>query len=172
MENNKIQIDWYWIGGLVLLLALSRLIPHPPNFTPLGAMAILAGATVKELRWALVIPLAAMLLSDVLIGFHSSLLFVYAAVVLMVMLSRIMLCTYSAAKLALTALTISVVFFLVTNFGAWLSHSMYPQTINGLWQSYIAGIPFFRNTLLSNFLFTAISFYILTFLPAHKYSQT
>lgn len=171
MSNNKIQIDWYWIGGLVLLLALSRLIPHPPNFTPLGAMAILAGTAVKDLRWALIIPLTAMLLSDAMIGFHSSLLFVYGAVALMVVLSRIMLHSYSVTKLALTALIVSVVFYLVTNFGAWLSHGMYPLTLNGLWQSYLAGIPFFRNTLLSNFLFTAISFYILTFLPAHKKVQ-
>ena len=165
MLNNKIQIDWYWIAGLVLLLALSRLIPHPPNFTPLGAMAILAGAVAKDIRLGMLIPIAAMLISDALIGFHSSLLFVYGAVIIMVLISRYLLSAYSVTKLAVTALIVSILFFLITNFGAWLSHDMYPRTLNGLWQAYVAGIPFFRNTVLSSLFFTAISFYALTFLP-------
>lgn len=166
MLNNKIHIDWYWIAGLVLLLALSRLIPHPPNFTPLGAMAILAGAVVKDIRLGMLIPIAAMLISDALIGFHSSLLFVYGAVIMMVFVSRYLLSAYSVTKLAMTALIVSILFFLVTNFGAWLSHDMYPRTLNGLWQAYVAGIPFFRNTVLGSLFFTAISFYALTFLSA------
>lgn len=165
MLNNKIQINWYWIAGLVLLLALSRLIPHPPNFTPLGAMAILAGAVVKDIRMGMIIPIAAMLISDALIGFHSSLLFVYGAVIVMVLISRYLLSAYSVTKLAMTALLASILFYLITNFGAWLSHDMYPRTINGLWQAYVAGIPFFRNTVLGSLFFTAISFYALTFLP-------
>ena len=163
--NSKISIHWYWIAGLVLLLAFSRLIPHPPNFTPLGAMAILAGATIKDLRLGIFIPIAAMLVSDALIGFHSSVFFVYAAVITMVVLSRICLARYTVARLAGTAVAASIVFYVVTNFGAWLSHDMYAHTASGLWQAYVAGIPFFRNTLLSNLLFTAISFYVLMFVP-------
>lgn len=163
MEQLKFStnVHWHWIAGLVLLLALSRLIPHPPNFTPLGAMAILAGATLKDLRLGVFIPLFAMLISDAFIGFHSSVLFVYIAVICMVLISRYILKTYSTVKLAATVIIASILFFLITNFGAWLSHEMYPHTASGLWQAYIAGIPFLRNTLLSNFLFTTISFSIL-----------
>ena len=162
------SISWKWVAGLVLLLAISRLIPHPPNFTALGAMTILAGAAIKDLRLALIIPLVAMLLSDLLLGFHSSILFVYGAVVVMVIMNRVLLQTASATKLILAVLGSAVLFFIVTNFGAWLSHNMYPHTFDGLMQAYVAGIPFFRNTLLSNLFFTAISFYALTFLPTEK----
>ena len=166
--SHSTAVNWYWIAGLVLLLALSRLVPHPPNFTPVGAMAIVAGATIKDLRFGILLPVAAMLISDALIGFHSSILFVYAALVIMAVLSRLLLQKYSILKLITAALIASVVFFLITNFGAWLSHEMYPRSINGLWQAYIAGIPFFRNSLLGNLFFTAISFYALTLVSKAK----
>ena len=162
------SINWKWVAGLVLLLAISRLIPHPPNFTPLGAMAILAGAAIKDLRLALIIPLIAMMLSDMLLGFHSSVLFVYGAIVVMVVMNRALLQKASVTKLILAVLGSAVLFFIVTNLGAWFSHNMYPHTFDGLIQAYVAGIPFFRNTLLSNIFFTAISFYALTFLPTEK----
>ena len=165
LNNSKTPVHWYWIAGLVLLLAFSRLIPHPPNFTPLGAMAILSGAMIKDLRLSIFIPVAAMLISDALIGFHSSILYVYAAVIIMAVLSRICLIKYTVTRLAGTAVAASVVFYIVTNFGAWLSHDMYPHTLNGLGQAYVAGIPFFRNTLLSNLMFTAIGFTALVFVP-------
>ena len=169
---NKVNsINWQWIAGLVLLLTISRLIPHPPNFTPLGAMAILAAATIKDLRLAMLIPIGAMLISDFFLGFHSSLLFVYSAIAVIVLINQYLLKTVSVGKLALAALTSAIIFFLITNFGAWLSHTMYPRTWDGLWQAYIAGIPFFRNTLLSNLFFTAIRFYALTFLPTKKTIQ-
>lgn len=165
----KLQtIHWKWIAGLVLLLAISRLIPHPPNFTPLGAMAILAGATIKDLRLAFLVPLVAMLLSDALLGFHSSMLYVYAAVVLMVIMNRYLLLSISFTILGLAALFSAILFFGITNFGAWMSHDMYPRTLNGLGQAYVAGIPFFRNTLLGNLFFTAISFYMLTLAAKNK----
>lgn len=170
--NSKVSIHWRWIVGLVLLLAFSRLIPHPPNFTPLGAMAILAGATLKDLRLGIFIPIIAMMISDAIIGFHSSVFYVYAAVTIMVVLSHYCLTRYTVVKLAATAVAAAVVFYLVTNFGAWLSHDMYPHTMNGLWQAYIAGVPFFRNTLLSNLIFTAISFFILTFMPKTNVAST
>ena len=166
---NKVNtINWQWIAGLVLLLTFFRLIPHPPNFTPLGAMAILTAATIKDLRLAVLIPMGAMLISDFLLGFHSSVFFVYSAIAVIVMMNKFLLKSISVSKLALAALASAIIFFLISNFGAWLSHTMYPRTLDGIWQAYIAGIPFFRNTLLSNLFFTAISFYALTFLPTKK----
>ena len=160
--------NWKWVAGIVLLLALSRLIPHPPNFTPLGAMAILAGATIKDFRLALLIPLSAMLASDIFLGFHSSMLFVYASVAIIVLACHFWLKKLSLISLGLAALFAAILFFLVTNFGAWLSHDMYAHTIGGLGQAYTAGIPFFKNTLLSNLFFIAISFYALKTISGKK----
>ena len=156
--NISFKIHWYWVAGLVMCLVLSRLIPHPPNFTALGAVGILAGATIRDCRMALLVPLVAMLISDAVLGFHSSVVFVYAAVAGIVVLNRYFLQRITVSKLVVTSVITAGLFFLVTNFGAWLSHDMYPRTVNGLVQAYIAGIPFFRNTLVSTLLFTAISF--------------
>ena len=122
-------------------------------------MAIVTAATIKDLRLAIIVPLVAMVISDALIGFHSSLLFVYGAIVIMVLANRFLLNRISLGKLILAAIGSAILFYSITNFGAWLSHAMYPQTIDGLWQAYLAGIPFFRNTLLSNLFFTTISFF-------------
>lgn len=170
IKNSKLP-HWQWLIGIILLLAFSRLIPHPPNFTPLGAMALLAGATIKDFRVALLVPLFAMILSDALLGFHSSMEFVYSAVSLIVLASSHWLKSFSLLPLTIAAVSSATVFFIVTNFGAWLSHDMYPHTTSGLWQAYLAGVPFFRNTLLSNIIFTAASFYIITLLPRNKVAQ-
>jgi hypothetical protein len=169
MFKNFERPSWQWLAVIILFLAFSRLIPHPPNFTPLGAMALLAGACIKDLRVSLLIPMIAMLLSDAIIGFHSSMLFVYAAVALIVVASHFWLARLSLLSIGLAATASAIIFFLVTNFGAWLSHDMYAHNASGLAQAYIAGIPFFKNTLLSNLLFTAVSFFASQQLPSKHF---
>ncbi|MDW3096245.1 MAG: DUF6580 family putative transport protein [Gammaproteobacteria bacterium] len=159
MFKNLDHPSWQWLVAIILFLAFSRLIPHPPNFTPVGAIALLAGAFGKDLKFSLLIPLIAMLLSDSMIGFHSTMLFVYAAVALIVIGCHYYLKQLSFLSLSIAAFTSALVFFAITNFGAWLSHDMYAPTLSGLSQAYIAGIPFFKNTLLSNILFTLVGFY-------------
>ena len=172
MYKNTDNTHWLWIAALITLLALSRFIPHPPNFTPIGAMAILSGIMLKDYKLALLIPLSAMLLSDIFLGIHSSMLFVYAAIVLIIFTSKFFVNTISILNLAVSGIFAAVIFFLITNFGAWLSHDMYPHSASGLMQAYVAGIPFFRNTLLANLFFLAISFYIVSLLPAKKLTRT
>ncbi len=169
MFKNLQRPSWQWLAVIVLFLALSRLIPHAPNFTPLGAMALLAGACIKDLRVSLLIPLVAMLLSDVILGFHSSMLYVYGAVILIVIGNHLWLKRLSLVSITLAAFASAFTFFVVTNFGAWLSHDMYAHNASGLAQSYIAGIPFFKNTLTSNLLFTAIGVYASQQLPSKKF---
>jgi small-conductance mechanosensitive channel len=169
MFKNFERPSWQWLAAIVLFLAFSRLIPHAPNFTPLGAMALLAGACVKDLRVSLLIPMIAMLLSDAIIGFHSSMIFVYGAVALIVIGSHFWLTQLSLVSITLASIISAITFFIVTNFGAWLAHDMYPHTISGLTQAYIAGIPFFKNTLISNILFTAIGFYASQQLPNKQF---
>lgn len=164
-NNQPKDPTWRWVLAVILFLSFSRMIPHPPNFTPLGAMALLSGAYLKDIRLALVIPLLAMIASDFLLGFHSSMLYVYGAVTVIILSSYAFLKQCTLLKVTVGALASAVIFFIVTNFGAWISHDMYPRTIEGLLQAYIAGIPFFKNTLISNLLFAAVGYYALNQLP-------
>ena len=165
MFKNFQHPSWQWLAAIILFLAFSRLIPHAPNFTPIGAMALLAGAFLKDLKLSLLIPLIAMLLSDAILGFHSAMIFVYGAVALIVIGSHYWLKKLSLVSVTLAAFISAITFFMVTNFGAWLSHDMYTHNVSGLTQAYIAGIPFFKNTLVSNLLFTAIGVYASQQLP-------
>lgn len=151
------KLEWRWIAAIILLLAASRLIPHPPNFTPIGAMAILAGAYIKDLRRGIGILAIAMLASDFILGWHSSMLYVYAAIAGIVIMNHYLLHTISYAKIAATTVASALLFFIISNFGAWLTHDMYAHTFSGLIQAYVAGIPFLKNTLASNILFIAVS---------------
>ncbi len=168
MSKNFEHPSWQWLAAIILFLAFSRLIPHAPNFTPLGAMALLSGAFIKNLRVSISIPIIAMFLSDAIIGFHSSMLYVYGAVALIVVGSHYWLRRLSLVSISLAAIISALAFFLITNFGAWLSHDMYAHTASGLAQAYVAGIPFFKNTLISNILFTAVGFYASQQLPSKQ----
>ncbi len=158
MNQHKLKL--IYVIAIVLVLALFRLIPHPPNVTPIAAMAIFSGAYFTNRILAYVIPLLAMIVSDLLLGFHSSIWFVYTGVVCTVFLGGT-LKEISFLKLGGIVLLSSVVFYLLTNFGAWLSHDMYTHDAKGLMQAYIAGLPFFRNSILGNLFFTYVLFYML-----------
>ncbi len=159
---NKIrQIDTRWIFILIMLLAVSRLIPHPPNFTPLATMAILSGCLFTQLRMGLVIPLTAMLLSDLLLGLHSSMIFVYGAFVIITLSCHWLLTKLTIRNVSLSVIWATTVFFVITNFGAWLSHDMYPLSMTGLGMAYLAGLPFLVNSLLGNIFFMLISVFAL-----------
>ncbi len=159
MFKNFQRPHLLWLAAIIVFLALSRLIPHAPNFTPIGAMALLAGACIQDIKLAWLIPLTAMLLSDAIIGFHSSMLYVYGSVALIVFCSHYWLNRITFISLLVAAISSAIIFFAITNFGAWLSHDMYAHNLMGLTQAYMAGIPFFRNTLISNLIFTLVAFF-------------
>ena len=129
-----------------------------PNVSPITAVALFSGAYLADRKMALLVPLLAMLASDLVLGFHSTMVFVYAAFALMVGMGM-WLSTRRCAQLIIAAsLLASVLFFLVTNFGVWLLMDIYPMTAAGLLASYIAAIPFFQMTLMGDLLFTTIIF--------------
>lgn len=165
MIQNRIQI-WYLIA-IVLVLAFFRLIPHPPNAVPIAAMALFAGAFFENRALAYLVPLAAMLISDYVLGFHSTIAYVYAGVVATVLIGSL-LKQISVVKVGLSAIAATLIFYLITNFGAWLHHEMYPQNMNGLLQAYVAGLPFLRNSMIANLVFTYLIFYGLNALPAMR----
>ena len=142
----------------VVAAAALRLVPHPPNFTPIGAMALFSGAYLANRKLALAAPLAAMLISDAVLGFHSGMPFVYGSVALIVVIGWLGLKRVSSLRVVGAALVSSVLFFIVTNFGTWAVSGMYPPTLSGLAACYVAAIPFFQNTVVGDLVYSGLLF--------------
>lgn len=141
---------------LVAVLVLSRVLPHPPNFTPLIAVAFFAGVFLKEGRLALLVPLVVMLIADWFVGFHGTMLFVYGALAVAVLLGRWLEQRRSLLRDVAGLTAGSVVFFVISNVGVWLTSGMYPLDGAGLVACFVAAIPFFHNTLASTLLYGAL----------------
>lgn len=157
-SNNILKPRFLVLSAFVLMAALTRLIPHPPNFAPIGALALFGGAFFLNKKHAFIIPVAAMLISDLFIGFHALMPFVYGSFVLIVLLGFRLRENKKVLPVTLSALAASVIFFIISNLGVWLAGSFYPKNLIGLTECYIAAIPFFHNTLLSDILYTAVLF--------------
>jgi hypothetical protein len=148
----------------VLLLAIVfgaaalRLLPHPSNFTPIGALALFAGAHFDDKRWAFIAPLAAMLLSDILIGFHGQMPVIYGAFAVIVAMGFLLKEKKTALNVTGASLVAATFFFVVSNFGVWAFDGLYPMTMAGLVTCYIAAIPFFQNWLLGTLFYAAVLF--------------
>jgi len=148
--------------ALVVFLVASRVVPHPPNFTPVLAVAIFAPYFFRELAVATAMPLAAMVLADLILGMHSYMLWVYAAVAATVLISYYLRRTGAyLIRIGSLALSSSLLFFIVTNFGVWLGSGFYPQTAQGLLSCYIAALPFFGNTLVSTVAFCGLFYGVM-----------
>jgi len=144
--------------GLVLACVLTRLIPHPPNFSPIEAVALFAGAWFASRSLAILVPLAAMLLSDVFIGFHSGMPLVYACIAVIALAGGFLGREAGALRIAAFGLGSAVFFFVVTNFGVWAGSGMYPRTGEGLLACYVAAIPFFHNQLAGVAVYSTLLF--------------
>ncbi|MBI5629920.1 MAG: hypothetical protein HY921_03435 [Elusimicrobia bacterium] len=144
--------------GIVFLAALSRLVPHPPNFTVIGSLALFGGACFEEGLMAFLVPLAALFLSDAVIGFYKEMPAVYLSFALTTILGRRMKGNRRSAQVAQLAFLSAVMFYLITNFGVWACGGMYPRTPQGLIMCYVAALPFFGNTLASTILYSAVLF--------------
>lgn len=145
------------LSAIVAAAAL-RLVPHPPNFTPIGAMALFGAAHLGRRPLAMAAPLSALLLSDLVLGFYSGMWVQYLAVALTVALGWVALTKVSALRVAGAALASSILFFVVSNFGTWTLSGMYPLTAAGLAACYAAGIPFFQNTLAGDLFYCGLLF--------------
>ena len=147
--------------SLILLLAFSRLIPHPPNFTPIVAVAIMSGYFFKNIKLSFVVLLIAMLLVDVFIGFYKHMLFVYLSLFLIAFVFFKISDKINFKNLFVFGFLGSLIFYLVSNFGVWASGVLSPITnlpyeknLNGLISCYFLAIPFFKNTLFSTIVFS------------------
>lgn len=144
--------------SLILLAALSRLLPHLPNFTPIAALALFGGVYLDK-KHTFIVPLAALLISDYLLGFHNGMMWVYGSFAAIGLLGLWLRNHQGVTTTIGTTLLGSVLFFVVTNFGVWISsHSTYPPTFSGLIECYVAAIPFFRNSLFGDFTYVTAMF--------------
>jgi len=131
-----------------------RLLPHPGNMTPLGATALFGGAKIAR-PWNYLAPLLILFLTDLVLGFHALMPYVYGCFILSVWLSeRFLKQSATTKKLALLATANALIFFLITNFAVWLDGHLYPPTLAGLVESYTMGLPFFRNMLVGDLGYT------------------
>lgn len=144
--------------ALILGAAALRLVPHPSNFTPIGALALFAGAQFDDKRWAFIVPLAAMLLSDIVIGFHSGMPVIYLAFAVIVCMGFLLKEKKTALRVTTASLAAATFFFVVSNFAVWAFDGLYPLTLQGLVTCYIAAIPFFQNWLLATLFYSAVLF--------------
>ena len=157
MENRKyISIALF----IIALLALSRVIPHPPNFTPILGMAVFSGAIINHKLFAYIIPLAAMLLSDLYLGFHANMPIIYFSLALCVLIGRFIEARVSILNSFLSISLGVLVFFLITNFMVWYGSGMYESSISGLMTCYFMGLPFVQNTFISSLLYGMGAFLI------------
>ena len=156
--------------ALVFAAALTRLLPHPDNFTPIGAMALFGAAYFSRQALTLAIPFIALFISDLLLNniiykeYYSGFTlitsgWIYLAFGLMMLIGWLVLRhKVNAGRVVTASLGASLVFFLVTNFSTWAETTLYPKTAAGLMACYTAGLPFLKNTVLGDLFFSAVLF--------------
>tara|TARA_B110001450_G_scaffold50964_1_gene47596 strand:- start:3471 stop:4004 length:534 start_codon:yes stop_codon:yes gene_type:complete len=143
---------------LILLMVFSRLIPHPPNFTPIIAVAIMSGYLFKNLYLSISVLFFSMIVVDMFIGFYSNMFFVYFPLFIIAYFCFFKNKKINAKNLFIYGISSSLIFFIISNFGVWVSSDMYEKNIAGLVNCYIMAIPFLKNTLISTVLFSYLSF--------------
>lgn len=150
-NNTKLP---FW---LLALAVFSRFLPHPPNFTAVGATALYSGRYLNG--WTMfLVPLGAMFISDILLGFHSTIFFVYGAFVINILLGLMIAKKPSIARIAGVTVLGSIIFYIITNFGVWLVTPLYSKDFAGLIECYILALPFAKWTLLGDIAYTATMF--------------
>ena len=174
MLNKKYQLIIAFV--VILIGIIFRLVDHLPNFTPLAAIALFSGAYLSR-KLALIIPIIALLLSDLFIGFYSPslMVIVYGSFILTVIMGWWLKDNQKWPNIITASLLAGLVFFLITNFAVWAFGTMYMHNLAGLMQSYAMAIPFFRNSLLGDLFYVGIlvgSFEALTYFAKSKTVQT
>ena len=157
--------------SLVLILTFSRLIPHPYNFTPVLAVGVFSGFYFKQIYLSFFVVVFSMFISDLFLGFHSTMFFTYISLVIAVLIG-FYIKRFKFTEIILSTLASSFCFFIITNFGSWLTLSMYEKNFSGLMQSYMLALPFFHNTLISTFFYLIIIKIILDIIIKFKIAKT
>jgi len=166
----KIFKQYYMPICLILILSFTRLVPHPWNFTPILAAGVFSGFYFKNLYLSIFIAIFAMFIGDLYLGFHSTMFFTYVSLIAAVGIGCLIK-YFKLLEILLGGLASSVIFFIITNFGAWLTLDMYEKNITGLLKSYTLAVPFFHNTLISTLLYLILLKLIFDFSTKKKIFQ-
>jgi hypothetical protein len=158
MDKNLLSGKFILAAGLILAAAFTRLIPHYPNFTAVGAIALFGGAYLPNRKLAFAVPFIAMLLTDLIIGFHHTMWAVYLSFGLIVLIGMQISKNKKISNILLGAISSSVLFFIITNFAQWLSDPFYAKTGAGLAQCFTMAIPFFGYTVLGDLFYVGVLF--------------
>ncbi len=140
---------------LIIFGIASRFVIHAPNFTPVIAIALFSGVYLNK-KYAMFVPVILMIIADLFIGLHNTIFFTWGSMLLVAGLGFWARKNKNVKRIAISGLFSAILFFVITNFGAWLF--MYPRTMEGFVNCYIAAIPFFRTTFLSTFVYVFILF--------------
>ena len=179
---NKIKLTYIGVISLILFASFTRIIPHMPNFTPIGAMALFGGAYLKNKNHAFLIPIISLWISDIIINnfilsyyndftwFYPGFLWQYGSFFIMILIGFFFLKKISFKNVFITSLCSSLLFFVITNFGVWISGSMYPLSLEGLLICFLAALPFYKGTLLGFIFYSSFLFGVYESLKKLKLS--
>ena len=149
MNNKKFSNREIVILLFIILAAVIRLIPHPPNFAPITAMALFGGLNFQNKKLAYAIPLLAMIVSDLFLGFYSISIFVYLSFIAITYIGT------TIKKINISNIFLSsLLFFIITNLGVWILG--YPMTIEGLLACFTLALPFFGYALAGDLFFSLL----------------
>lgn len=170
-KQQTIKLRFSILILMIVLATFSRIIPHLPNFSPLGAIGLFGAAYFTKKWQAFIIPIAATWLSDLFINnviyaqyypeftwFYSGFYWQYGSYLIIIIAGLFILRKVNPARILAGALTSSLLFYLLSNFGVWASGTMYPKTITGLMSCYAAGLPFIQGTLLGDLFYSGVLF--------------
>lgn len=152
------RLDFWLVFGIVPLLILTRFLPHPDNFSPFAAAFLFSGAYLGKKWYAYILPLAALFFTDMYLGLYPSIGFTYLAYILTVIIGQKVSNKRSISMVGLGALMASITFFIVSNLGVWAIDGMYTRDFSGLVQCFTMALPFFKNTLLGNIIYSGVLF--------------
>ncbi len=157
--KNIITPRFIILSLIVIIAAVSRLIPHAPNLTPLAAIALFGGANFNS-RWAaFLVPFSALILSDLIIGFYGAdMVSVYLSFALIVLIGMFISNRQNTGSVVTATVSSSLLFFAITNFSVWIGNPAHAQNLSGLMECYFVAIPFYKNSLIGDLFYSALLF--------------
>ncbi len=169
--KSQMHTRLFFLTALILLSAFGRIIPHPYNMSPIAAMGLLGSAYFSRKWMAFAIPFLGTWLSDLFINnvvyanlfteftwFYAGSEWIYGSYALIIMMGMFLFSTVSISRIMSGSILATTIFFLTTNFGAWLGNPLYPQSIEGLMMSYAAGLPFLQGSFFGDLFYSGILF--------------
>jgi len=156
--KKYINLRFLLILGIILAAIISRLITHIPNVNPIMAVALFSAAFFPDKRLALLIPVIAMFISDIFIGFHETIIAVYLSFGVGALIGFLLLKKLTVSRVVLASLLSSTAFFIITNFAVWLMTDLYVLTFDGLAKCFTMALPFYRNALIGDMIYCTIMF--------------